>query len=369
MTNDHDTPALEPVHSSDYTVPRSDISTAPEHAVHQTRYTAEHCTLADYLPADNGMLSTTTGSVVAPADLHRADGNEVNWLHFVGLNNAALLKAALAPYNIHELVLEDILSQKQRPKIEDYGSYLFIAARVYQYSGGKLQSDQVYLIVGSDFVLTFQQRPLGLFSSIRQHMSDPRYDIRNQDAAFLAYRIIDRLIDDYFLTLDQFNNRVEAIDKTLFADTADNSGLLTRIHRLKRDAVRLRRTLQPLRDVLAQLVHGEFTAFHGKSHLYLRDAYDHTMQLLESLDASRDMVVSMMDIHLSFQSNRLNQQMRVLTVITILFMPLTVITGIYGMNFDNMPELHWHYGYFMVLGLMALIIISLLAVFHRRKWL
>ena len=133
--------------------------------------------------------------------------------------------------------------------------------------------------------------------------------------------------------------------------------------------MRLRRTLQPLRDVLSQLVRGEFTTFHGKSHVYLRDTYDHTMQLLESLDASRDMVVSMMDIHLSFQSNRLIHHFFCLTAITILFMPLTVLTGIYGMNFVYMPELRWHYGYFMVLGLMALIIISLLLAFNRRKWL
>ena len=141
-------------------------------------------------------------------------------------------------------------------------------------------------------------------------------------------------------------------------------------HRLKRDAVRLRRTLLPLRDVFYQLaVRGDFAIFEGESTVYLRDVYDHNMQLLESLDASRDMVLSMMDIYLSFQSNRMNQQMRVLTVITIIFMPLTVITGIYGMNFDNMPELHWHYGYFMVLGLMLCIIVGLLIFFSRRKWL
>ena len=355
------------VHNSDDTLLRSNTDNVPKHAVHQTLYSADSYFDADFLPAADGTLHRAD----SPGDtaLHQPAPGQINWLHFVGINDLALLKNLLAPYGIHDLVLEDILSHKQRPKVEDYGSYLFMAARVYQYSAGKLKSDQVYLILGENFVLTFQQRPLGLFSEIRARMSDARYDIRRKDAAFLAYRCIDRLIDDYFLTLDQYNNRVETIDKTLFADTASNSDLLERIHRLKRDAVRLRRTLQPLRDVLAQLVHGQYQIFHGESHIYLRDAYDHTMQLLESLDASRDMVLSMMDIHLSFQSNRLNQQMRVLTVITILFMPLTVITGIYGMNFDNMPELHWHYGYYMVLGMMAAIIISLLVFFWRRKWL
>lgn len=175
-------------------------------------------------------------------------------------------------------------------------------------------------------------------------------------------------MDDYFIVLESYNNRVEVIDKSLFKN--ENSDILSKIHRLKRDAVRLRRTLLPLRDVFYQLaVRGDFAIFKGESTVYLRDVYDHNMQLIESLDASRDMVLSMMDIYLSFQSNRMNQQMRVLTVITIIFMPLTVITGIYGMNFDNMPELHWHYGYFMVLGVMLCIIIGLLIFFSRRKWL
>ena len=190
----------------------------------------------------------------------------------------------------------------------------------------------------------------------------------NKNTAFLAYCLLDRIVDDYFIVLEEYNNRVEVIDKSLFKN--ENSDILSKIHRLKRDAVRLRRTLLPLRDVFYQLaVRGDFAIFKGESTVYLRDVYDHNMQLIESLDASRDMVLSMMDIYLSFQSNRMNQQMRVLTVITIIFMPLTVITGIYGMNFDNMPELHWHYGYFMVLGVMLCIIIGLLIFFSRRKWL
>ena len=199
-------------------------------------------------------------------------------------------------------------------------------------------------------------------------MHENPHNILNKNTAFLAYCLLDRIVDDYFIVLESYNNRVEVIDKSLFKN--ENSDILSKIHRLKRDAVRLRRTLLPLRDVFYQLaVRGDFAIFKGESTVYLRDVYDHNMQLIESLDASRDMVLSMMDIYLSFQSNRMNQQMRVLTVITIIFMPLTVITGIYGMNFDNMPELHWHYGYFMVLGVMLCIIIGLLIFFSRRKWL
>ncbi|HHX2499938.1 TPA: magnesium/cobalt transporter CorA [Neisseria subflava] len=336
---------------------RSNTDNAPRSAIHQTLYSADTFVQHDYLAGK------------ALPDIARPQEGQINWLHFVGINDVALLKHALEPYGIHELVIEDILSRKQRPKIEDYGSYVFTAAQVYHYtSTGKLHSDQVYVIIGKDFVLSFQQKPLGLFSHLRRQMHENPHNILNKNTAFLAYCLLDRIVDDYFIVLESYNNRVEVIDKSLFKN--ENSDILSKIHRLKRDAVRLRRTLLPLRDVFYQLaVRGDFAIFKGESTVYLRDVYDHNMQLIESLDASRDMVLSMMDIYLSFQSNRMNQQMRVLTVITIIFMPLTVITGIYGMNFDNMPELHWHYGYFMVLGVMLCIIIGLLIFFSRRKWL
>ena len=357
------------VNTSNPVMPRSNVSKAKKQAVYQTVYSPDHCEQTEFLPGNNNTLYRTDDPLKQPALPRSAANGEINWLHFVGITNAELLKHLLMPYGIHELVIEDILSKHQRPKVDDYGHYIFIAARVYEYSNSKLQSDQIYLILSEDFVFTFQQNPLGLFSSIREQMANANYDLRHKNAAFLAYRCIDRLIDDYFITIDQYDKQVETIDKILFADTAKNSDILSKIHRLKRDAVRLRRTLEPLRDALAQLVHGDSSIFHGESHIYLRDAYDHTLQLIESLNASRDMVMSMMDIHLSFQSNRLNLQMRVLTVITIIFMPLTLLTGIYGMNFEYMPELHWHYGYFMVLFIMAVVIVSLLIFFYRRKWL
>lgn len=302
-------------------------------------------------------------------DIAAAQSGQINWLHFVGINNPELLKHALRPYGIHELVVEDILSRKQRPKIEDYGRYVFIAAQVHHYSGTKLHSDQIYLVIGKDFVLSFQQKPLGLFSQFRQLMSGNPNNVLHKNTAFLAYCLLDRIIDDYFIVLEDYNSRVETLDKALFKDDSDNT-LLGKIHRLKRDALRLRRALVPMRDGLYQLaVRGDYAFFEGESTIYLRDVYDHNLQLIESLDASRDMVVGMMDVHLSFQSHRMNRQMRVLTVITIIFMPLTVLTGIYGMNFDYMPELRWHYGYYALLGLMAAIIVSLLVYFSRRKWL
>lgn len=340
---------------------RSSIENIPAHAVHQTLYDGEGCQTQDSVVDKD----QTGGVALLP---HDTAGQRINWLHCVGINNFALLKTLTAPYGIHDLVLEDILSHHQRPKVEEYEDYLFIVVRVFQYAGGKLVSDPVYLILGRNFVLTFQQRPLGLLSGIRKHLIDNRTGLRGQSPSFLAYTFIDRLTDDYFITLDKFNRHVEALDKSLFDPAGSGTGLLPKIHRLKRDAVRLRRGLFPMRDVLNQLLRGDFPLFSQEARVYLRDAYDHLLQLSESLDAARDGVQSMMDIHLSLQSNRLNVQMRLLTVITILFMPLTLITGIYGMNFDHMPELHWKYGYFMVLGLMVSIVCALLVFFRKRRW-
>ncbi|WP_066565458.1 magnesium/cobalt transporter CorA [Snodgrassella sp. CFCC 13594] len=316
---------------------------------------------------DGANRRSFSGADIGPNNIPTLQPGELAWLHFVGIEDNAKLRELLKPFGIHDLVIEDILSHKQRPKIEDYGHYLFVATRVFSYKKLKLQYNQVYLIIGPQFVLTFQAEPLGLFSIIRNYIQQNRFDIRHKPIDFFAYTFIDRIVDDYFVVLEQFNNRVESLDKELFM--ADNDNILVPIHQLKRDAMRLRRALLPQREMLHQLVRGDFEFFTAATHVYLRDVYDHSLQLMESLDGSRDMVMSMMDIHLSYQSNRLNKQMRVLTVITILFMPLTVITGIYGMNFDFMPELHWHYGYFAVLGCMALIIASLLLFFAKRRWL
>lgn len=336
--------------------PRDNPDTLPEQGVHITRYSAQVFETEDRLSQDR-----------LQAPLPQASAGEVLWCHFVGITDSELLHRLLDPYHIHDLVLEDILSIKQRPKIEDYGDYLFMAARVFKYQGNKLQSDPVFMILGKDFVFSFQRRPLGIFTGVRGRIQSNIIDFRSQGADFLAYALIDRLVDDYFFGLEDYTARVDEVDKKLF--NPDNEDILNRIHRLKRDGIRLRRTLVPMRESINQILRGDFPEFTRHVDVYLRDVYDHLIQLIESAESARDMVLSMMDVYLSYQSNRLNRQMRLLTVITLIFMPLTVITGIYGMNFDNMPELHWKYGYYMVLGLMVCIMAGMLTWFSRRKLL
>lgn len=289
------------------------------------------------------------------------------WLHFVGIHDEETLEQVLKPFNIHPLVIEDILHTKQLPKIELYKDYLFFIGQALSYQKHRLVVDQVCMIVGKNFVLTFQTRPLGIFSLVREHLQAEHATLRKKGADFLAYTLIDCLVDDYFTVLGQFESKVEDADQILF--DAQQENILQRIHSLKHETTRFRRALLPLRESLNQIVRGDFIIFTDDTRLFARDAYDHTIHLIESLDSAREMVSSMTDLYLSFQSNHLNIQIRLLTVITIMMMPLTLIAGIYGMNFDYMPELHWKYGYFAILGVMALICVVLCWVFYKKRWL
>ncbi|WP_174874706.1 magnesium/cobalt transporter CorA [Vogesella oryzae] len=293
----------------------------------------------------------------------------VLWLNVYGLTDPALLQAIGQRFGLHPLVLEDILNTRQRPKVDDYGDYLFIATRVYRYQhdSERLQHDQVYLVIGNGFVLSFQTQPLGVFATLRERLAQGRGQLRQQGADYLAYGLLDAIIDDYFGVIDQFNTRVEQLDKQVLS--GHDRFILARIQRQKQEAMRLRRALVPLREVLNVLPRGDYAFFQHGTLLYLRDAFDHTLHLIESLETAREVISGMLDLYMSAQSNRLNVQMRVLTVITIIFMPLTLIAGIYGMNFDNMPELHWHYGYYGVMAGMLLIALLLGFIFWRRRWL
>ncbi len=300
------------------------------------------------------------------------DTQQRTWLHFTGIKSAQLLSDVLAPYNIHPLTQEDILNNKQRPKIESYGHYVFIATRSLRYNKSGLVSEAVYLIIGKNFVFSFQGQENTLFEKIKSKLTQKVGTLYTKDSDFLAYSLLDTVVDEYFNAMDIFSRKVEQLDRTLFSGsvtTEQEDSVLSRIHSLKHDTTRLRKTIMPTREIINQLVRGDYELFKDETRLYLRDVYDHTLQAMEVLDSSKEMILSMMDVYLSYQSNQLNKQMRLLTVITIIFMPLTLISSIYGMNFTNMPELEWKYSYFVVLGIMLTIALSLLKIFSKKHWL
>lgn len=297
------------------------------------------------------------------------DQTPVLWLNVHGLHQADVMAEIGQRFKLHPLVLEDILNTDQRPKVDDYGDYLFIVARFFDYDAETMtvSSEQVSLVLGKGFVLSFQERPTGNFDPIRERLRQDRGTIRKQGADYLAYTLLDVIVDRYFTVLEQIADRTEQLEDDLMQSASPH--LLQTLHQLKRETLTLRRAVWPLREVVSQLARTGAPFFQTETQPYLRDVYDHTVHVIESLEAIRDLIAGMLDIYLSSVSNRLNQEVRALTVVAIIFMPATVITGMFGMNFHVMPLLDNPVGFYLALGLMLTIATSLGIVFWRRRWL
>jgi len=300
---------------------------------------------------------------------HDSADHPVLWLNVHGLHQPEILSEIGQRFKLHPLVLEDILNTDQRPKVDDYGDYLYIVTRFFDYDPETLcvSSEQVSLVLGHGFVLTFQERPTGNFNPIRERIRLNRGQIRRQQADYLAYALLDVVVDRYFTILEQIGERTEQLEDDLMQKATPT--VLQTLHQLKRETLTLRRAVWPLREVVSQLARSDTHFFQPATLPYLRDVYDHTVHVIESLEAIRDLIAGMLDIYLSSVSNRLNQEVRALTVVAIIFMPSTLISGVFGMNFHSMPLLENPGGFYLALGFMATIAISLGLVFWRRRWL
>ena len=293
----------------------------------------------------------------------------VLWLNVHGLHEPEVMAEIGRRFKLHPLVLEDILNTNQRPKIDDYGDYLFMVARFFEIDGenNQIGSDQVSLILGPNFVLTFQERPSGRFDPVRERLRQNRGQIRKLGADYLAYSLLDAIVDRYFTILENIGERTEELEDVMLEHP--RPGALQMVHQLKRETLNLRRSIWPLREVINSLTRADDRFFRPETRPYLRDIYDHTVHAIESLEANRDVIAGMLDIYLSSVSNRVNQEVRALTVVAIIFMPATLISGIFGMNFKVMPPLDWPNGFLMALGLMATVATTLSIIFWRRRWL
>ncbi len=293
----------------------------------------------------------------------------VLWLNVHGLHEPEVMAEIGRRFKLHPLVLEDILNTNQRPKVDDYGDYLFIVARFFEVDGDNQQigSDQVSLILGPNFVLSFQERPSGRFDPVRERLRHNRGQIRRLGADYLAYSLLDAIVDRYFTILENIGERTEELEDMMLEHP--RPGALQLVHQLKRETLNLRRSIWPLREVINSLTRADERFFRPETRPYLRDIYDHTVHAIESLEANRDMIAGMLDIYLSAASNQVNQEVRALTVVAIIFMPATLISGIFGMNFRTMPLLDLPTGFFIALGMMATVATTLSIVFWRRRWL
>ena len=291
------------------------------------------------------------------------------WLNMHGLHEPEVLQEIGRHFKLHPLVLEDILNTDQRPKVEDYGDYLFLVARFFDFDPATLSvsTEQVSMVIGHNFVLTFQERPTGSFDPVRQWLRIDKGRIRQLGTDYLAYALLDTVVDRYFAVLEQVGERTEQLEDDLMA--RPDASQLQILHQLKRETLTLRRAIWPLREVINTLLRSENRFFSAETQPYLRDIYDHTVHLIESLEAIRDLIAGMLDIYLSSISNRVNKEVRTLTVFALIFMPATLISGIFGMNFRSMPLLDDPGGFFLAIGLMIGVAITLSFVFWQRRWL
>jgi len=297
------------------------------------------------------------------------DKPTVTWININGLHEVEIIEKLGSHFGLHPLLLEDILNTDQRPKMEDFGDYIFVVLKML-YSGenkDEIEAEQVSLILGSNFVISLQEREGDVFNPIRDRIRKSKGRIRKAGSDYLAYALLDAIVDNYFLILENVGEKIEDTEQQLATNPSPET--LQYIRELKNEMIFLRKSIWPLRELINGLERCESTLIHESTGAYLRDVYDHTIQIIDTVESYRDMISGMVDIYLSSISNKMNEVMKVLTIFASIFIPLTFVAGLYGMNFEFMPELKWHWGYFALLGFMAFVGISLVVYFKRKRWL
>lgn len=293
----------------------------------------------------------------------------MTWVNIDGLHDVGVIETLGKAFDLHPLLLEDILSTAQRPKFEDYEKSIFLVLKMIRFGDDHqaVETEQVSLIVGPNFVLSFQERVGDVFDSVRERIRNAKGRVRKLGTDYLAYSLLDAIVDSYFLVLEKLGEKIEDLEEELVGDPSQKT--LRQIHTLKREMITLRRSIWPLRELVGGLQRSESPLVAESTRVYLRDVYDHTVQIIDTIESFRDMVSGMLDIYLSSVSNRMNAVMKVLTIIATLFIPLTFIAGVYGMNFEHMPELKWRYSYAAVWAVMIGVASIMLVYFRRKKWL
>ena len=295
----------------------------------------------------------------------------VTWINIDAVHDSDIIGRLGECYGVHPLILEDIMNTAQRPKLEDMGDYLYVVLRMLSSAkdSGEVQSEQISLIIGPNFVISFQEgsSPGDVFDPVRDRIRTGKGRIRKMGADFLAYSLVDAIVDNYFGVLERLGGQVEGLEEDLVSDPGQKT--LHDIHTLKREMIYLRKSVWPLREVVSGLQRAESPLIKDTTGIFLRDVYDHTIQVIDTIETFRDILSGVLDIYLSSVSNRLNSVMKVLTIIATVFMPLTFLAGVYGMNFKYMPELEWRWGYPVTWAVMVAIGVAMLVYFRKKKWL
>jgi magnesium transporter len=292
----------------------------------------------------------------------------VTWINVDGVHDPEVIQQIGTAFGLHPLIMEDIMTTSQRAKIDDLGTSFYITARMIELNGKgtEIVTDQLSLIFGKNFVLTFQERPGDMFDPLRERIRNDKGPIRKLGPDFLAYALLDAVVDHYFVVLENIGDRIDVLEEALVTDPRQET--LHAIHALKREMLLFRKAVWPLREVLSKIERMGSSLIQPSTNMFLRDVYDHTIQVIDNTETYREILAGMLETYLSSMSNRMNQIMKVLTIISTIFIPLTFIVGVYGMNFSHMPELEWRYGYFVVWGIILVVGVSLVWYFKRKKW-
>jgi magnesium transporter len=295
--------------------------------------------------------------------------HSVTWVMIEGLKEVATIDAIGQHFDIHPLVLEDILNTHQRTKFEEYPDYLYFVLKVVSLGEGafNVEYEQISILVLKNFVFTFMEKPDGLFSPILNRLNNEDGYIRNAGSDYMAYMIMDAVVDEYFTLQDAFDEQIELIEDELLAHPTVDT--LKTIQKIRRELILLRKTVSPLRELLAAIRRSESALFDERTKRYFADIYDHSIRIIEAVESYRELISGMLDIYLSSVSNKMNETMKFLTVFASIFIPLTFIAGVYGMNFDYMPELKWKWSYPILWGVFIGTTIALLFYFKKKKWL
>jgi magnesium transporter len=320
-----------------------------------------------------GALQCTEKSITTIAEAKPfVDSPGVTWVNVDGLGDPATLQSLGDFFGLHLLTIADVANVHQRPKVEFFENYIYFVARM-SLLDDPLDSEQVSIVLGSNWVLSVQERVGDCFDEVRQRIRSGKGRARSHGADYLAYLLVDAVVDQYFPTVDRVNEQIDQLeDDVLFRPGPD---VITRVHDLRRELLAARRAIWPQRDAINLLLRDEPTQIKAETRIYFRDVYDHCVQLIDMIETSRELAQGLMDVYLSVMSNRMNEIMKVLTIIATIFIPLTFIAGVYGMNFDpdvspwNMPELRWYYGYPVVMFVMGSIAVAMLGYFVKQGWL
>ena len=296
------------------------------------------------------------------------DTPSISWINIDGVHQVDIIEKLGDHFVLHPLLQEDVVNTHQRPKLDEFDDHLFIVLKMFSFNEveNELEGEQISLIVGSNFVISFQERQGDVFEQVRERLRKGKGRIRKKGSDYLAYALIDAIVDSYYTILEGLGENIESLQEELVSEPKQED--LQIIQHLKRDMLFFRKSVWPLREVIGGLARSESTLIKEDVLVYVRDVYDHVIQAIDTIETFRDMLSAMLDIYLSSVGNRMNEVMKVLTIIATIFIPLTFLAGIYGMNFKYMPELEWRYAYLFFWIVVAVVLIAMVAWFKRKKW-